>query len=233
MRNGPISEPMTELFLIRHATNTYVSTGRLAGWTPGVALNEDGRAEAEALAERLANTRFAALYASPLERTIETAQALAKRHPSLTVQPLDGVGEVRYGEWQGAKLSRLRREKLWPLVQSYPSRVQFPEGETIRQAQLRAVDAVEHVAQLHPRDRVAIFSHSDIIKLIVAHYLGAHIDLFQRIEISPASISIIALGPGRPHIVCVNDTSHLPRREAPPTQSAGRWSKLRRWLTPS
>lgn len=231
LRNAPTSEPMTEIFLIRHATNSYVSTGRLAGWTPGVTLNEDGKAEAEALANRLASTRFAAIYASPLERTMQTAQALAARHPSLTVQPLDGVGEVRYGEWQGAKLSRLRREKLWPLVQTYPSRVQFPGGETFRQAQLRAVDALEHVAGQHPRGRVAVFSHSDIIKLVIAYYLGAHIDLFQRIEISPTSISIIVLGSGRPQIVCVNDTSHLPRREAPPARPAGRWSRLRKWLT--
>lgn len=201
---------MTELFLIRHAINDWVKTGKLAGWTPGVHLNQDGRAQAEALGEYLTQTSLAAIYASPLERTLETAQAIAAHHPSLTVQPLDTVGEVRYGEWQGQKLSRLRRENLWQTVQIYPSRAHFPGGEAIRQAQARAVDALETLVVRHPNQRVAIVSHSDIIKLIVAHYLGAHLDFFQRIEISPASLTIIRLGADRPYIMRVNDTSYLP-----------------------
>ncbi|WP_119073015.1 MSMEG_4193 family putative phosphomutase [Aggregatilinea lenta] len=218
---------MTEFLLIRHATNTFVSTGRLAGWTPGVELNEDGRVQAAALGERLAGVKLAAIYASPLERTVQTAEAVAIHHTGLTVEQLDGVGEVRYGTWQGAKLSNLRRDKLWENVQVYPSRVQFPGGETIRQAQARAVDAIEQIAQRHPDGRVAVVSHSDIIKLIVAHFLGAHIDFYQRIEISPASLTILALGSSRPYIVCVNDTSHLPRREPPPRPVNGRRRFLR------
>lgn len=220
---------MTEFLLIRHAVNDWVKTGRLAGWTPGVHLNQDGQAQARALGEHLANTRLAAIYASPLERTMETAQAIAAHHPSLEVRKLEGIGEVRYGQWQGEKLSRLRREKLWQIVQVYPSRAQFPGGEAIRQAQARAVDALETLVEQHPKGRVILVSHSDIIKLIVAHYLGAHLDLFQRIEISPASLTIIHLGDGRPYITRVNDTSHLPviSRPAP---KPGRLQRARRLL---
>ncbi len=222
---------MTEFFLIRHAINDWVSTGRLAGWSPGVHLNDDGKKQAAALGESLANARLAAVYSSPLERTMETAEAIAAHHDGLTVQRLDGVGEVRYGDWQGEKLSKLRREKMWFVVQQYPSRAQFPGGEAIRQAQARAVDALEMLVVRHPNQRVAVVSHSDVIKLIVAHYLGAHIDLFQRIEISPASLTIVRLGADRPYIVRVNDTSYLPVIErAPMPARQPIWRRLRRLI---
>jgi probable phosphomutase (TIGR03848 family) len=218
--------PMTEFLLIRHATNDWVKTGRLAGWTPGVHLNEDGKAQAAALGERLAKTKLDAIYASPLERTTETAQAIAAHYPNLNVQSLEEVGEMRYGRWQGEKLSRLRREKLWEIVQVYPSRAHFPGGEAIRHAQARAVDAIETLALRHPNQRVAVVSHSDIIKLMVAHYLGAHMDFYQRIEISPASLTIIYLSAGRPYIVRVNDTSFLPSPPYSPPK-AGRWHRVK------
>jgi probable phosphomutase (TIGR03848 family) len=221
---------MTEFLLIRHAINDWVSTGRLAGWTPGVHLNEDGKTQATALGERLAKVNLDAIYSSPLERTTETAQAIAAHHPNLTVQSLEAVGEMHYGTWQGEKLSQLRREKLWEIVQVYPSRAQFPGGEAIRQAQARAVDALETLATRHLNQRVAVVSHSDIIKLMVMHYLGAHLDFYQRLEISPASLTIIHLGTGRPYIVRVNDTSFLPPpRYIPPRP--GRWTRLKRRLS--
>lgn len=206
---------MTEFFLIRHAINDWVSTGRLAGWTPGVHLNADGRSQAAALGEKLANVKLDAIFSSPLERTMETAEAVAHHHPNLAIQPLEGVGEVRYGAWQGEKLQTLRRDKMWSTVQHFPSRAHFPQGEAIRQAQARAVDSLESIIPRYPMQRVAVVSHSDVIKLIVAHYLGAHIDMFQRIEISPASLTIILLGSDRPHIIRVNDTSYLPVIEHP------------------
>jgi probable phosphomutase (TIGR03848 family) len=221
---------MTEFFLIRHAINDWVSTGRLAGWTPGVHLNQDGRQQAQALGAHLAQTKLAAIYASPLERTMETAEAIAEHHPALTVRPLDGVGEVRYGAWQGEKLSKLRRQKLWETVQIYPSRAHFPGGEAIRQAQARAVDALELLVPQHPNQRVAVVSHSDVIKLIVAHYLGAHLDFFQRIEISPASLTIVRLGSNRPYIVRVNDTSFLPALRSQNGRPSGTWARMRRTL---
>jgi broad specificity phosphatase PhoE len=143
---------------------------------------------------------------------------------------LEAVGEMHYGTWQGQKLSQLRRDKLWEIVQIYPSRMQFPGGEAIRQAQARAVDALETLATRHINQRVAVVSHSDIIKLMVAHYLGAHLDFYQRLEISPASLTIIHLGTGRPYIVRVNDTSFLPPpRYEPP--KPGRWARIKRGLS--
>jgi len=218
---------MTEFLLIRHAVNDYVTTGRLAGWTPGVHLNAAGRAQAAALGTALASARLSAIYASPLERTLETAEAIAAHYPALAVQPLEAVGEVRYGAWQGGKLSQLRRQPLWNTVQIYPSRAQFPGGEAIRQAQARAVDALEALAVQHPQARVAVVSHSDVIKLMVAHYLGMHLDFFQRLEISPASTTVLYLGADRPTVQRVNDTSYLP---APPPRAPRRWSSVRRWL---
>jgi len=221
--NGQGNITMTEFLLVRHAENDWVSTGRLAGWTPGVHLNSHGRLQAQALGERLAAMPLAAIYSSPLERAIETAEAIAALHPGLVVQSLDGVGEVRFGQWEGKSLGKLRRKPLWNVVQSYPSRAAFPEGETFRQAQARAVDAVEQLAVRYPRQRVAVVSHSDVIKLILAHFLGLHLDLFQRIEIAPASLSLIHLAADRPTIRCINDTSHLPPHlPQPPRGGIGR-----------
>ncbi len=206
---------MTEIILVRHAENDWVRTGKLAGWTPGVHLNEYGRLQAAALAERLSTTRIVAIYSSPLERTLETAEAIAARHPGLVVQTLDALGEVRFGAWQGQPLRKLRREPLWRLVQVYPSRVVFPGGESFREAQMRAVGVLETLARRHDRQRIVVVSHSDIIKLVLAHYLGMHLDLFQRIEVAPASLSILYLGPERPLVRCVNDAAHVPPPVAP------------------
>ncbi|HEX2994339.1 MAG TPA: MSMEG_4193 family putative phosphomutase [Anaerolineales bacterium] len=218
---------MTEFFLIRHATNDYVKTGRLAGWTTGVHLNGDGQNQAAALGERLKESHLTAIYSSPLERTMETAQAIIAHHPQLAIQPLNEVGEIDFGEWQGQKLSQLRREKMWETVQVYPSRTHFPHGESFMQAQSRAVEALEKLAVQHPNGRVAVVSHSDLIKLVLAYYLGAHIDLFQRVEISPASLTIIQLGSNRPYIVRVNDTSYLPV-QSEIHQKPSRLARLRR-----
>lgn len=201
---------MTEFLLIRHAVNDFVKTGKLAGWTPEVHLNEEGRAQAVALGVRLAKTKIDVIYSSPLERTVETAQAILEHHPELKLQMLEEVGEVRYGDWQGAELSKLSQRKLWPIVQTFPSRVRFPNGETMREAQMRAVNALETLTEKHPRARVAVVSHSDVIKMIVAHYLGMHLDMFQRINISPASLTVLSLGYGRITIGQINEASYLP-----------------------
>src|SRR5437764_5681401 len=134
---------MTQLLLIRHAVNDYVKTNRLAGWTPGVHLNEEGLAQAAALGLRLASARIHAIYSSPLERTVETAQAVLEHHPELQLQLMDTIGEVRYGAWQGEEISKLAQRKLWRVVQAFPSRVRFPDGESMREAQMRAINALE------------------------------------------------------------------------------------------
>ncbi|GIK28580.1 MAG: MSMEG_4193 family putative phosphomutase [Chloroflexi bacterium] len=200
---------MTTILLIRHAVNDYVKTGKLAGWTPGVHLNEDGVAQAKLLGERLAAVPLQAIYSSPLERAVETAEAVREHHAHLPLNVLEGVGEVQFGEWQGMSLNELRRRKLWDVVQRTPSRATFPGGESFPEAQFRAVRAIEGLVKAHPAQVVAVFSHSDVIKLIVAHYLGMHLDSFQRIEISTASISTVQLGHASPYVVGVNDVSHL------------------------
>ena len=215
---------MTQVLLIRHAVNDFVRTGRLAGWTPEVHLNDEGRAQAEALGARLAEVPLAAIYASPLERTMETAQAVAAHHPALTIRVNEGIGEVRYGEWEGKTIRELQGRKMWQMVQQTPSRAYFPGGETMRGVQNRAVEAIETLVAAHPKDLIAVVSHADLIKMLIAHYLGLHLDQFQRIVISPASISTLSLEFGRPYVGSVNDTAHLTqpasRPGGPPTANA-------------
>ena len=204
---------MVQFLLIRHAINEWVKTGRLAGWTAGVHLNEDGQKQATALGERLANIPLTAIYSSPLERTMETAQAVAAHHQNLKIQTNEGIGEVQFGKWQGKKIKKLAKKKKWHIVQHTPSRMTFPEGEAMRDVQMRAVNAIETLYQEYQDNEkaiIALFSHSDVIKMVVAHYLGMHLDVFQRIVISPASISVLLLDDGRPFLAKINDTSHNP-----------------------
>lgn len=205
---------MTQFLLIRHAVNDWVKTGKLAGRLKGVHLNEMGNTQAQALGGRLAEVKLHAIYTSPLERCQETAAAIVQHHPHLTLQTHDGLLEVDYGEWQDQELSKLRHQKLWYNVQHYPSRVQFPNGEAMRDAQSRLVTTIETLRPKHPRQVVALVFHSDPIKMVLAHYLGMHLDLFQRINVSPASISVLSLGAGMPFVDTINDISHLPK-EAP------------------
>ncbi len=199
--------------LIRHAVNDFVKTGKLAGWTPEVHLNDDGKAQAAALGERLADAPIKQLYASPLERTMETAQAIQQHHPHLEIQPNEGLGEVQYGDWEGAKIADLRQRKMWEVVQEYPSRASFPNGETMRGVQNRAVNEVERLVAAHPRDLVIVVAHADLIKMVLAHYLGMHLDNFQRIVVSPASINTLMLGHSRPFVATLNDTAHVQQLE--------------------
>ena len=191
--------------LIRHGDNEYTSQGKLAGWTPGVHLNQKGKEQAAKLAEYLDLTRIAAIYSSPLLRTIQTAKPLAKAK-GLTIRKCSGVAEVRYGSWQGQTLKTLRRRKLWHTVQHRPSAAAFPNGETIRHVQIRAVDAIEKVSALHTKYTVVVFSHADVIKMILAHYLGMPLDLYHRILIGTASISDLILNIGKPMVIGTNRT---------------------------
>jgi probable phosphoglycerate mutase len=220
---------MALIFLIRHGENEYTRTGKLAGWTKGVSLNETGQKQAQALAARLKHLPFKQLYSSPLERAQETAAPLAEAL-GLTVQVREGLGEVGYGEWTGKSLKVLARKPLWRVVQGLPSAMQFPQGETIRAAQLRLVDTLEGIARDHPKEMVAVFSHSDPIKLAVSFYLGAPIDLFQRIQIQTCSVTVLSLGHGAPSLVKLNDTGPFeaprppghPRKRPPKRKPAPR-----------
>lgn len=203
------SERMTTILLVRHAVNDYVKTGKLAGRLPGIHLNDEGKAQAEALGARLADSPIKQLYASPLDRTMETAAAIQAHHPHLTVQTNELVGEVKYGDWEGMSIALLRMRKLWSVIQEYPSRAVFPNGEALRDAQTRAVNEIERLVLAHPNEMVVVVSHADIIKMVLAHYLGMHLDNFQRLVVSPASISTITLGHSRPYVGVINDVSHL------------------------
>jgi probable phosphoglycerate mutase len=205
---SPDQKPTTVLF-IRHGENEWTKSNKLAGRTPNVHLNEQGQKQAKALAQRLANIKLSAIYASPLERTMETAQAIAQHH-QLEVQPQPGLLEVDYGKWTGQKITKLTKKKSWRTIQFYPSGAGFPGGETMYHMQSRFVQEVNALVSRHPGEIIAIVGHADLIKSAVAHYLGVHFDLFQRIVISTASITTVAFTPVGPRVVCVNDTNHNP-----------------------
>ncbi len=211
---------MTTIILVRHGENDWVKKKRLAGWIPGVHLNENGRIQAQNAAQRLSVLPIQAVYSSPVTRCVETAVPIAHPH-QLEIIELPEVGEVRYGKWEGKKIKKLAKLPAWHAVQHYPSRFRFPEGEALREVQFRAIQALENLCRQHEKDTIVVVSHADVIKLVLAHYLGTHIDLFQRIEISPASASILALMPnGFVRVVRLNDTGPLqaPETTKPPHQ---------------
>lgn len=200
---------MTTILLIRHATNDWVGE-RLAGRTPGVHLNDAGRQQALALADRLAHVSIHAIYSSPLDRAIETAEPLASRL-GLTVQVDAGLAEVEYGQWTGGTLKDLRDTDLWRLLMVAPSLARFPDGESLAGVQARVVGTLEGLRSRHPEETIVAVSHADVLKTTVAHYAGVHLDLFQRLVISPASVSILQFdGSGFPRLVRFNDTGEIP-----------------------
>lgn len=213
-------KPTTILF-IRHGENEWTHSHKLAGRTPEVHLNEYGRQQAEALGQRLAKTEFSAIYASPLERTMETAQAIA-RHHNLEIVPRPGMLEVDYGEWTGAEVKKLSKQKSWATIQFYPSGAGFPGGESMYAMQTRFVHEINQIVAQHPGQTIAMVGHADLIKAAVAHYLGVHFDLFQRIVISTGSITAISFTDMGPRVLMVNDTSHNP---PPPEQKKKRKRK--------
>lgn len=194
---------MTTFFLVRHAVTAHTGE-RLTGWMEGVHLTKEGEEQARIAAQGLAHVKFDAIYSSPIDRTIETARAIAQHHKT-PVKVRRGLGEVQYGKWTNRSLSSLMKTKLWEQIMRVPSAVRFPDGETLREVQTRAVSEIEKIALEHPKGKVCCVSHGDVIKLIAAHYLGVHIDLFQRIVIAPASVSVISLSSYGPRILALNN----------------------------
>ena len=200
---------MTTLLLVRHGRTTANTAGVLAGWTPGVGLDEIGREQVTALAARLAEVPMAAVVTSPLQRCQETAAALVAGRSNLPVHVDDAVGEVRYGDWTGQSLKTLTKDPMWKVVQGHPSAAVFPGdgGEGLAAMQARAVAAVRRWNHDLGNDAVyVVVSHGDVIKSILTDAVGAHLDQFQRIMVDPASVSIVSYTATRPFVVRVNDT---------------------------
>jgi probable phosphomutase (TIGR03848 family) len=201
---------MATVILVRHGRTTANATGLLAGRAVGVSLDKIGRDQAVRIGDRLAPVPLVAVVSSPLERCQQTAQHILDRQAGTPYAPVDlDLTECDYGQWQGRTLTDLATEDLWPLVQSQPSAVVFPDGESMAAMQARSVAAIRRhdatfEAEHGPEAVWVAVSHGDIIKSILADALGMHLDLFQRINVGPASVSIVRYSAGRPSVHATN-----------------------------
>lgn len=225
---------MATVILVRHGRTTANASGTLAGRLPGVRLDETGHGQAARTGERLAAVPLAALVTSPLERCRQTAKAIARAHPRAPRTATDsGLTECDYGEWQGRPLKELAKEKLWATVQAQPSAATFPGGESMARMQARAVDAVRRrdallEAEHGPGAVWVAVSHGDLIKSILADALGMHLDLFQRLHVDPASVSIVRYTGSRPYVLSTNShAGDLSWLAAPPPKSGRKRSASR------
>jgi probable phosphomutase (TIGR03848 family) len=221
---------VTLVLLVRHGLTA--TTGNvLTGWTPGIPLDDRGREQARALAARLAPVQLDAIITSPLERCRQTAEAIAAvgEGRPLAVQEDERFGECHYGDWTGQPLKRLAREPLWRVVQTHPGAARFPgpDGESIMDMQYRAVSAVrDWNGRLGARAVYLVCSHGDVIKSIIADALGMHLDMLQRIQVDPCSLTAIRYTPLRPFLVRMNDAGggveSLKKPEQKPSKAAER-----------
>ncbi len=206
MAAKPTPPAPTVVLLVRHGTTP--TTGRvLPGRAPGLHLADAGIEQARAVAERIAALpRVDAVYASPLERTRQTAAPIAKAC-GVRVVTDKGLLECDFGDWTGRELKALTKLPEWQTVQRYPSGFRFPGGESFAEMQARMVGTVDRLRAAHPGGVIVAVSHADPIKALVAHALGTHLDLFQRIVVSPCSVTAIAYGPSGPAVLTVNSTT--------------------------
>ena len=186
---------MPLLLLIRHGENDYVKTGKLAGHISGVHLNERGQKQAQALGEALKDVPIKAIYSSPLERAMETAEPIATAHHLQIIQE-PALMDADVGKWQGKSIRALRLTNAWKIVQHSPSRFRFPEGDSFVDLQTRLVNVLEGIVKKHnkPKDVVAVVFHADPIKLVVAHFLGLPLDHFQRLSCDTGSLTALYAG---------------------------------------
>jgi probable phosphoglycerate mutase len=196
------------VLFVRHGHTP--TTGKvLPGRARGLHLSESGRAQAEVVAQRLALLPAVdAVYASPLERTRETAAPIAAAR-GLTVRAERGLLEADIGDWTGRELKDVRKERDWKVVQGYPSGFRFPGGESFPEMQTRMLSAIERLRSAHEGGTVVAVSHADPIRAAVAHAMGAHLDLFQRVAISPCSVTAVSYGEGGPMVLSVNSVAEL------------------------
>jgi probable phosphomutase (TIGR03848 family) len=207
----PRVKNVTTVLLVRHGL-TMLTGSVLAGWTPGVDLDDHGKAQAEELATRLAPMPLDVIVTSPLERCVQTASAIAAArdgHAQTALHLDERVAECRYGDWTGKRIKKLVKDPLWRVVQAHPSNARFPgpDGETLADMQHRAVGAVrDWNTRLGRGGCYMICSHGDVIKAIVADSLGIHLDMFQRIQVDPCSLTVIRYTDLRPFLIRLNDT---------------------------
>ena len=205
MARKPTPPRPTLVLLVRHG-QTPTTGSTLPGRAPGLHLAETGQAQAQAAADRIAALKdVAAVYASPLERTRETAKPIAAAR-GLKVQIERGLLEADFGDWTGAKLKDLMKLPEWQTVQRYPSGFRFPNGESFAEMQTRIVGALDKLVARHPGETIVAVSHADPIKAALAQALGTHLDLFQRIIVSPCSISAVLYGATGPAVLAANST---------------------------
>ena len=187
---------MAFIFLIRHGQNDLVGK-KLAGRLPDVHLNPQGQKQARQLAAMLAGKSIKAVFSSPLERTQETAQPIARVH-DLPVELLPGLFEIDYGQWQGKSLKQLKRNKIWKSLQENPKNFSFPDGESFVDAQSRAVGAIDQLSESYAEKEVLVcVSHCDVIRLVIAHYLGMPLKNFHQLNVAPASVTGLFLNQGK------------------------------------
>jgi probable phosphoglycerate mutase len=199
---------MTTVLLVRHATCDPVGKS-IAGRAEGVHLNAEGEQQARRVAARLREVPVAAIYSSPLERARETAEHIA-RGRDLRVESFDAVAEIDFGEWTGCALEALAALPAWRRFNSFRSGTRIPGGELIAEVQARAVAGLASLRDRHPDGTVAVVSHADVIKAALAYYLGTPLDLMQRLEVAPASVSAVALDAEGVRILALNDRGEPP-----------------------
>ena len=204
------AERPTLILFVRHG-QTPTTGVELYGRTPGGHLSELGLSQAESVAERISemNQRgIAAIYSSPLVRTRETATAISNAL-GIPIKQSRGLIELDVGDWTGRKLNQLRKLKAWSTVQKYPSGFRFPNGESFVEMQTRISQTVDGFVSDHPGATVVAVSHADPIRALIAHAMGTHLDLFQRIVVSPCSVTAILYTPNGPVVLAVNNTGDL------------------------
>lgn len=194
---------MSTIYLVRHAAHDLLGSV-LTGRMPGVRLGALGVQQCEGLARRFARDRVAGVYTSPLERARETAEPIAARH-DLEVEVLETATEVDYGGWSGLEFSTLDADPRWEEWNRSKATYRPPGGETLLDVQWRGVSAIETIVRAHPDDRAVLVSHGDVIKAILAYYLGLAVEGIGRFEISPASISTLAVGTWGAKVHAINE----------------------------
>ncbi|HKG47891.1 MAG TPA: histidine phosphatase family protein [Pyrinomonadaceae bacterium] len=200
---------MTTFFLIRHASCSGLGQ-TLWGRKPGICLNEKGEMQARRLADRFKDVTLDAIYSSPLERALQTADVLA-RNLNLEVKQSAAANEINFGDWAGKTFEELSSDERWRRFNSYRSMTTIPGGESFLEVQNRIVKEIEVLALQHGNARVAIVSHADVIRAAVAYFSGTPIDMIDRFEISPCSVSVVAVDTDNATLLTINNESELDR----------------------